>query len=90
MEITPLEQEIVKQHLVDIRAAQSKKSGPDKALPPGLTKKVARGEKLPARLAEKLPAVKSCRKRCMLRRSHCLKSSYGTASATSRNDSGDP
>jgi hypothetical protein len=47
MEITPLEKEIVKQHLVDIRAAQSKKSGPDKALPPGLAKKVARGEKLP-------------------------------------------
>ena len=39
MEITPLEQEIVKQHLVDIRAAQSKKSGPDKALPPGSPKK---------------------------------------------------
>ena len=47
MEITPLEKEIVKQHLVDIRAAQSKKSGPGKALPPGLAKKVARGEKLP-------------------------------------------
>jgi len=47
MEITPLEQEIVKQHLVDIRAAQSKKSIPDKALPPGLAKKVARGDKLP-------------------------------------------
>jgi len=26
---------------------------------------------------KKLPAVKSCHKRCMLRRSHCLKSSYG-------------
>ena len=47
MEITPLEKEIVKQHLADIRAVQSKKSGPDKALPPGLAKKVARGEKLP-------------------------------------------
>ena len=39
MEITPLEKEIVKQHLVDIRAAQSKKSGPDKAPPPNRTKK---------------------------------------------------
>ena len=47
LEITPLEKEIVKQHLVDIRAAQSKKSAPGKALPPGLAKKVARGEKLP-------------------------------------------
>jgi hypothetical protein len=47
MEITPLEKEIVKQHLVDIRAAQSKKSGPDKAQPPGLAKKGARSEKLP-------------------------------------------
>jgi hypothetical protein len=47
MEITPLEKEIVQQHLADIRAVQSKKSGPDKALPPGLAKKVARGEKLP-------------------------------------------
>ena len=47
MEITPLEKEIVKQHLADIRAVQSKKSGPDKVLPPGLAKKVARGEKLP-------------------------------------------
>jgi hypothetical protein len=47
MEITPLEKEIVKQHLVDMRAAQSKKSGRDKALPSGRTKKVARGAKLP-------------------------------------------
>ena len=47
MEITPLEKEIMQQHLADIRAVQSKKSGLDKALPPGLTKKVARGEKLP-------------------------------------------
>src|SRR5262249_13020873 len=46
-EITPLEQEIVKQHLLEIRAAQSKKSIPDKALPPGLAKKGARGDKLP-------------------------------------------
>ncbi len=47
MEITPLEKEIVKQHLVDIRAVQNKKSGPDKALPPELAKKVVRSEKLP-------------------------------------------
>jgi hypothetical protein len=54
MEITPLEKEIVKQHLADIRAAQSKKSGPDKALPPGLTKKVARSEKLPTGWQKKI------------------------------------
>ena len=47
MEITPLEKEIVKQHLGDIREAQSKKSVSDKALPPGLAKKAVRGEKLP-------------------------------------------
>jgi hypothetical protein len=47
MEITPLEKEIVKQHVADIRAAQSKKSRADKAPPPGRTKKTARSEKLP-------------------------------------------
>lgn len=61
-ELTPLEKEIVKQHLVDIRAAQKKKSAPDKKppagatkkaapdaqLPPGWQKKIARGELLPA------------------------------------------
>jgi hypothetical protein len=47
MEMTPLEKEIVKQHLADIRAVQSKKPIPDKALPPGLAQKVAPGEKLP-------------------------------------------
>ena len=47
MEITPLEKEIVKQHVADIRAVQGKKSGPDKAPPSGRTKKVARSEKLP-------------------------------------------
>lgn len=47
MEITPLEKEIVKQHLVDMREAQSKKSTPDKALPPGLVKKGGRDAKLP-------------------------------------------
>jgi len=47
LEITPLEKEIVKQHLADIRAAQGKKSAPGKALPPGLAKKAARSEKLP-------------------------------------------
>ena len=60
-ELTPLEKEIVKQHLVDIRAAQKKKSAPDKKppagpakkaapdaqLPPGWQKKIARGEVLP-------------------------------------------
>jgi hypothetical protein len=54
MEITPLEKEIVKQHLADIRAVQSKKSGPDKALPPGLTKKVARSEQLPTGWQKKI------------------------------------
>ena len=60
MEITPLEKEIVKQHLADIRAAQSKKSGPDKALPPGWQKKIARGEVLPQTVyaqAQPLPEV---------------------------------
>ena len=47
MEMTPLEKEIVKQYLLDMRAAQSKKSGPDKAQPPGLAKKGARSAKLP-------------------------------------------
>jgi hypothetical protein len=47
MEISPLEKEIMKQHLADIRAVQSKKPSPDKTLPPGLAKKAARKEKLP-------------------------------------------
>ena len=51
MEITPLEKEIVKQHLADIRAAQSKKPTPKAArgakLPPGWQKKITRGEILP-------------------------------------------
>jgi hypothetical protein len=47
MEITPLEKEIVQQHVADIRAVQGKKPGPDKAPPSGRTKKVARSEKLP-------------------------------------------
>jgi hypothetical protein len=54
MEITPLEREIVRQHLADIRAAQGKKSGTDKALPPGLAQKVARGEKLPSGWQKKI------------------------------------
>jgi hypothetical protein len=54
MEITPLEKEIVKQHLADIRAAQSKKSGPDKAPPPVPTKTVARSEKLPTGWQKKI------------------------------------
>ena len=45
--MTPLEKEIVKQHLADIRAAQRKKSAPDKALPPGLAKQAAPSAKLP-------------------------------------------
>jgi len=47
MEMTPLEKEIVKQYLVDMRAAQSKKSGPAKALPPGAAKKATSSAKLP-------------------------------------------
>ena len=47
MEMTPLEKEIVKQYLVDMRAAQSKKSGPAKAPPPGAAKKGAPSAKLP-------------------------------------------
>ena len=47
MEISPLEKEIVKQHLVDIRVVQSKKPGSAKALPPGVAKKAVRKEKLP-------------------------------------------
>src|SRR5262245_10420206 len=65
MEITPLEKEIVQQHLVDIRAAQSKKSGPDKALPPGLAKKGTRSEKLPLGWQKKIAQIgrASCRER---------------------------
>jgi hypothetical protein len=47
MEVTPLEKEIIKQHATDIRAAQRKKSGTDKAPPSGRTQKVARSEKPP-------------------------------------------
>ncbi len=47
MEISPLEKEIVKQHLGDIREAQSKKSTPNKTLPPGVAKKGAPTTKLP-------------------------------------------
>ena len=47
MEISPLEKEIVKQHLGDIREAQSKKSMPNKTLPPGVAKKGAPATKLP-------------------------------------------
>ena len=62
MEMTPLEKEIIKQHLADIRAVQSKK--PTKArgakLPPGWQKKIVRGEVLPEavyRQAQPLPEV---------------------------------
>jgi hypothetical protein len=47
MEISPLEKAIMQQHLADMRAVQSKKSSPDKALPPGRAQKAARQEKLP-------------------------------------------
>jgi hypothetical protein len=47
MEISPLEQEIMKQHLADMRAVQSKKPSSDKARPPGRAQKAARKEKLP-------------------------------------------
>ncbi len=47
MEISPLEKEIVKQHLADIRAVQNKKPSADKTRPPGRAKKAARQEKLP-------------------------------------------
>jgi hypothetical protein len=73
VEITPLEREIVQQHIVDIRAMQSKKSASGKALPgsakkaarggalpPGWQKNVARGEVLPPAVyaqAQPLPAV---------------------------------
>src|SRR5262245_3792498 len=73
VEITPLEREIVQQHIADIRAMQSKKSASGKALPgsakkatrggalpPGWQKNVARGEVLPPAVyaqAQPLPAV---------------------------------
>ena len=73
MEITPLEKEIVQQHLADIRAAQSKKSGQTKRChparkksrawrkaPTGWQKKIARGEVLPQTVyaqAQPLPEV---------------------------------
>jgi hypothetical protein len=64
MEMTPLEQEIVKQHLADIRAVQSKKPTKKAArgakLPPGWQKKITRGELLPETVyaqAQPLPEV---------------------------------
>ncbi len=64
MEMTPLEKEIVKQHLADIRAVQSKKPTKKVArsekLPPGWQKKIARGEVLPQTVyaqAQPLPEV---------------------------------
>jgi hypothetical protein len=63
-EITPLEKEIVKQHLADIRAVQSKKPTKKAArsakLPPGWQKKITRGEVLPEIVyaqAQPLPEV---------------------------------
>jgi len=47
VEITPLEKEIVQQHMADIRKMQRQKPASGKTLPPGLSKKVARGAALP-------------------------------------------
>ena len=47
VEITPLEKEIVQQHIVDIRKQQSKKPAAGKTLPPGLANKAARSGTLP-------------------------------------------
>jgi hypothetical protein len=64
MEITPLEKEIVKQHVADIRAVQrkkpTKKAARSAKLPPGWQKKITRGEVLPATVyaqAQPLPEV---------------------------------
>ena len=64
MEITPLEKEIIKQHLADLRAVQSKKPTKkavrDAKLPPDWQKKIARGEILPETVykqAQPLPEV---------------------------------
>ena len=64
MEMTPLEKEIVKQHLADIRAVQRKKPTTKAArgakLPPGWQKKIARGAVLPQTVyaqAQPLPEV---------------------------------
>ena len=64
MEMTPLEKEIVKQHLADIRAVQSKKPTQKAARgakpPTGWQKKIARGEILPETVykqAQPLPEV---------------------------------
>jgi hypothetical protein len=47
LEMTPLEKEIMQQHVADIRAVQSKKTGPGKAPPSGRTQKAAPSAKLP-------------------------------------------
>ena len=64
MAITPLEKEIIKQHLADIRAVRSKKTARKVTrgakLPPGWQKKIVRGEVLPEtvyRQAQPLPEV---------------------------------
>ena len=54
VEITPLEREIVQQHIVDIRDMQRKKPASGKALPPGLAKKAARGGALPSGWQKKI------------------------------------
>lgn len=47
VEISPLEKEIVRQHLADIRQVAGKKPPSEKARPPGGAKKVTSGETLP-------------------------------------------
>lgn len=54
VEITPLEKEIVQQHMVDIRAMQGKKPASGKASPPGAAKKVARSGALPPGWQQKI------------------------------------
>lgn len=54
VEITPLEREIVQEHIVDIRTMQGKKPASGKALPPGLAKKVVRGGALPPGWQQKI------------------------------------
>jgi hypothetical protein len=54
VEITPLEREIVQQHIVDIREMQKKKPVSGKALPSGLAKKAARSGALPPEWQKKI------------------------------------
>ena len=54
VEITPLEKEIVQQHMADIRKMQRQKPTSGKALPPGPAKKAARGAALPPGWQQKI------------------------------------